>query len=245
MASGANGMAIDDLNGDNFDHGGLGFFGGAWIFASPPSGRPIASRLTPAGTPRWGLGWKEATARWYNHSFTVNASGASYAHRENYLDLDPNYRDAIGRPLVRMTYNFHDNDRRLSAHMVEVAGKNRQGDDADPDGSSALCAREFQHRALSVDPQYRRHHHGDRSQPERREPLPTMLGRRQSVRDGRLGVSTKRRGSANRDGRRARLLGRRRHHDALPETAGATGSRLAAPDPPLRVPGFCPTITPQ
>jgi gluconate 2-dehydrogenase alpha chain len=123
MASGANGMAIDDLNGDNFDHGGLGFFGGAWIFASPPSGRPIASRLTPAGTPRWGQAWKEATARWYNHSFTVNASGASYAHRENYLDLDPNYRDVIGRPLVRMTYNFHDNDRRLSAHVVEVAGK--------------------------------------------------------------------------------------------------------------------------
>jgi len=123
MASGANGMAIDDFNGDNFDHPGLGFLGGAWIFASPPSGRPIAARLVPPGTPRWGHAWKEATARWYNHSFTVNASGASYAHRQNYLDLDPNYRDAIGRPLIRMTYNFHDNDRKLSAHVVEIAAR--------------------------------------------------------------------------------------------------------------------------
>ena len=31
MAAGAHGALIDDFNGDNFDHGGLGFFGGAWI----------------------------------------------------------------------------------------------------------------------------------------------------------------------------------------------------------------------
>jgi gluconate 2-dehydrogenase alpha chain len=31
MATGAHGIYLDDFNGDNFDHGGLGFFGGAWI----------------------------------------------------------------------------------------------------------------------------------------------------------------------------------------------------------------------
>src|SRR5690606_24656116 len=31
MGAGALGTAIDDFNGDNFDHGGLGFIGGAYI----------------------------------------------------------------------------------------------------------------------------------------------------------------------------------------------------------------------
>lgn len=121
MATGANAMNIDDWNGDNFDHGGLGFFGGALIFAGPPHGRPIMGRLTPPGTPRWGAAWKEATAKWYNRAFTLHASGANLAHRHNYLDLDPTYRDRLGRPLLRMTYNFHDNDYRLSAFATEKA----------------------------------------------------------------------------------------------------------------------------
>lgn len=123
MASGANQMNVDDFNGDNFDHGGLGFFGGALIFAGPVHGRPIAGRLTPPGTPRWGHAWKEATAKWYNHGFTIHASAANFAHRANYLDLDPTYRDKLGRPLIRMTYNFRDNDRKLSAFATGKAAE--------------------------------------------------------------------------------------------------------------------------
>ena len=123
MAAGAHGVLIDDFNGDNFDHAGLGFFGGAWIQAGPTNGRPIATRPVPPGTPRWGHEWKQATAKWYNHAFSIGASGCNYAHRENFLDLDPTYRDALGRPLIRMSYNFRDNDYKLADYVGGVLGR--------------------------------------------------------------------------------------------------------------------------
>jgi len=81
----------------------------------------LGSRPVPHGTPRWGSEWKEATVRWYNHAFPLNCHGISYAHRNNYLDLDPTYKDAIGRPLIRMTYNYFDNDYKMSAYLTEKA----------------------------------------------------------------------------------------------------------------------------
>jgi len=41
MASGASGTLINDFAGDNFDHSGLGFIGGAFIGAVNTNGRPI------------------------------------------------------------------------------------------------------------------------------------------------------------------------------------------------------------
>ena len=123
MAAGSHGTVIDDFNGDNFDHSGLGFLGGAYIQAAITNGRPINTRPVPPGTPRWGRDWKRATAKWYNHAFGINASGCSYAHRENFLDLDPTYKDALGRPLIRMSYNFHDNDYKLAEYMAGVIGR--------------------------------------------------------------------------------------------------------------------------
>ncbi len=43
--------------------------------------------------------------------------GCNYAHRENFLDLDPTYKDALGRPLIRMSYNFRDNDYKMAAYI--------------------------------------------------------------------------------------------------------------------------------
>jgi gluconate 2-dehydrogenase alpha chain len=120
MAAGSHGTNIEEFNGDNFDHGGLGFFGGAWIAAGTTNGRPIFTRPVPPGTPRWGRAWKAATAKWYNHAFNVGASACNYSHRENFLDLDPTYKDALGRPLIRMSYNFRDNDYKVAQYMGGV-----------------------------------------------------------------------------------------------------------------------------
>ena len=118
MGAGALGAVIDDFNNDNFDHSGLGFVGGAFIQAPTANARPIDTRPLPPGTPRWGTKWKEANAKWYLHSATVATHGSSYAQRQNYLDLDPDYRDAWGRPLLRMTFDFPANDLKMSEYVT-------------------------------------------------------------------------------------------------------------------------------
>jgi gluconate 2-dehydrogenase alpha chain len=114
LASGSTGTVIDEFNNDNFDHAGLGFLGGGSISANVFNGRPIGSRRVPPGTPSWGSKWKKANADWYAHSFGLSAQGSCYPHRENFLDLDPEYTDAHGLPLLRMTFDFRDNEVKMS-----------------------------------------------------------------------------------------------------------------------------------
>ena len=116
-------MVIDDVDADNFDHGGLGFLGGARIACGHGDGRPIAYRPVPPGTPKWGSDWKRATQKWYQHAVSIGLSGSNYANRNNYLSLDPTYKDQLGRPLTCMTYNFVENDYKLSEYCIATALK--------------------------------------------------------------------------------------------------------------------------
>ncbi|MBA8876467.1 GMC family oxidoreductase [Phyllobacterium myrsinacearum] len=119
IAAGALGQTIDDFNGDAFDHGGLDFVGGAGINCIPTNGRPIATRPTLPGTPKWGSAWKKATVESYKSTLAFSSQGSSYASRNNYLDLDPTYKDRFGRPLMRMTFDFPDNDIRMSNYVCD------------------------------------------------------------------------------------------------------------------------------
>ena len=121
MRSGASGTVIADFVSDNFDHTKLGFIGGGFIGETMSHGRPIEFHPVPPGTPRWGAGWKKAVAKHYNHTLTVGVHGSSIATRQNYLDLDPTYKDAWGLPLLRMTFDFPENDIKLSAYLTERA----------------------------------------------------------------------------------------------------------------------------
>ena len=109
---------IDDFNGENFDHTGLKFFGGGYIVGGSGAAPPIGGRDLPPGSPRWGSQWKKETVRWYYHAVDFNTQGSVYANRANYLDLDPTYKDALGRPLGRLTYNGTDNDHAMSRYLL-------------------------------------------------------------------------------------------------------------------------------
>ena len=58
---GRNGQAtaMDDLNGDNFDHTGLGFIRGGVVFASNGNLPISSSRTLPPDTPAWGSAYKK------------------------------------------------------------------------------------------------------------------------------------------------------------------------------------------
>jgi gluconate 2-dehydrogenase alpha chain len=123
MGAGGLGIAIDEFNGDNFDHSGLGFIGGGFLQAGSNGARPIEIRPVPQGTPRWGGEWKKAVSKYFNRSFGITIQGACQSYRTNYLDLDPTYRDAYGLPLLRMTFDRHENETKMSVWLTNKAAE--------------------------------------------------------------------------------------------------------------------------
>jgi gluconate 2-dehydrogenase alpha chain len=121
MAAGGSNVTMDDFNVNwDFDRGPYGFVGGYNVGAGFTSPLPIGYRPVPRGTPQWGSAWKAATAKWYGSSFPIGASGSVMANRYNYLDLDPTYRNAFGQPLMRMTFDYKDNEHKMGAHAAKV-----------------------------------------------------------------------------------------------------------------------------
>ena len=118
-------MCIDEFNGDNFDHGPLGFVGGGYLGQVQTNGRPIQTTLVPPGTPAWGPQWKQAVRDNYLSTVFSGAGvhGSCYSYRANYLDLDPVYKDRFGRPLMRMTMDLHENELKMSAYLTDRFGE--------------------------------------------------------------------------------------------------------------------------
>ena len=121
IGAGALGMVVDEFNGDNFDHGKLDFIGGGYIYLLTTNGRPIKTHPVPEGTPNWGAKWKKAVADNYLKTVKIGTHGGITSHRDAYLDLDPTYRDIHGRPLLRMTFDFHDNELKMSRFLTTRA----------------------------------------------------------------------------------------------------------------------------
>jgi gluconate 2-dehydrogenase alpha chain len=121
VGAGALGVGIDEYNGDNFDHTGLGFIGGGYLACWNTNGRPIEFHPVPKDTPKWGSKFKKAMAENYLTTATISTHGAVMANRANYLDLDPTYRNARGQPLLRMTFDFRDNEHKLSDYLTDRA----------------------------------------------------------------------------------------------------------------------------
>lgn len=117
--------SISDFDGEALDRSDLGFVGGAYFAVSSAGATPIKSKPVPHGTPRWGSAWKKAVAHNYRRAFSIGIHGSCQSYRGHYLDLDPTYRDSNGLPLLRMTFDWHQNEQKMLHFMndrcVEIA----------------------------------------------------------------------------------------------------------------------------
>jgi gluconate 2-dehydrogenase alpha chain len=121
MSSGGTNVTCDDFNVNwDFDRGPHGFVGAYNLSSGHNTGAPIAYRPLPRGTPQWGTAWKAARAKWYQGAMGISASGSVMANRYNYLDLDPTYRNAFGQPLMRMTFDYKENEQKMGRHAAKV-----------------------------------------------------------------------------------------------------------------------------
>ncbi len=121
---------IYDLNADNFDHSDLDFVGGGSIFCGVGERDPLTSvsgMPSLAGTngggrdspPEWGNDLKENLRRNWDSFVPILMQGESLPYDDQFLDLDPTYRDAWGQPLLRITFDWHQNDYKLYRYMAQ------------------------------------------------------------------------------------------------------------------------------
>jgi gluconate 2-dehydrogenase alpha chain len=116
----AQGVAVDDFADDNFDHAGLDFIGGGnlWIFSDR---RPIAAANMPTfgRAPGWGSAWKAFVRQNADRTNTAYLQKSTLPYEDNYLDLDPQVKDPLGDPVCRITADYKDNERGISAFIQD------------------------------------------------------------------------------------------------------------------------------
>jgi gluconate 2-dehydrogenase alpha chain len=116
----AQGVAVDNWADDNFDHSNLDFIGGGnlWVYSDR---RPIgaATMSTYGQAPTWGSKWKtfiKDNADRFNVSYLQKTT---LPYEDNYLDLDPVVKDPMGFPVVRITADYKDNEKRMGPFIQD------------------------------------------------------------------------------------------------------------------------------
>jgi gluconate 2-dehydrogenase alpha chain len=121
MNAGGSNISCDDFNINwDYDRGPGKFIGGFNIGSGFNTVLPIGYRPVPAGTPQWGKQWKAATAKYYQMGMNIGAAGSVMANRYNCFDLDPTYKNAFGQPLMRMTFDYKDNEHKMGRVAADL-----------------------------------------------------------------------------------------------------------------------------
>lgn len=116
------GVAVDNWADDNFNHAGQDFIGGGmmWIYTER---RPIAAvnglQGWLQGKPTWGSTWKSFVRENADRTNTAYLQKTTLPYEDNYLDLDPTAKDPFGSPVIRITAEYKDNEKKVGAFMAE------------------------------------------------------------------------------------------------------------------------------
>ncbi|WP_067727728.1 GMC family oxidoreductase [Oceanobacillus damuensis] len=117
--TGALGSAFTDYCADNFDHSDVDFIHGGQIEIHIMGNEPIANNPVPAGTPAFGKEFKEKSLHYSNRTLSVVSQRAFMPWKNHYLDLDPAYTDDNGDPLIRVTFDYTDQDCNLNEFLAD------------------------------------------------------------------------------------------------------------------------------
>ena len=116
---------LDDFVADSFDSAAHGFVGGATPnVENQRLPIQISREPVPPGTRGWGRPYRDHLRRWQRLG-AVRLQPDTLSYHANYLDLDPVHRDrsGLGLPVVRITYDIQENERRLDEWMEAKAGE--------------------------------------------------------------------------------------------------------------------------
>src|SRR5829696_4842736 len=112
-------MVLDDFLSEDLDYASNEFVGGATLgVENQLLPIQITRQDLPPDVPAWGKGYKDHIREW-QHFCTVRIQPDTLSYENNFLDLDPRYRDRSGMPLVRITYDLRENEQRLAAWMED------------------------------------------------------------------------------------------------------------------------------
>ena len=111
-----------------------GFYGGGGIDARPLfSATPILHALMGSDpeVPRWGAEFKDTMAHDFSRTLCFVGSNTSLAMDRNNITLDPESKDAWGRPAIRVTYMDHDDDLAMAAWFEDRCSELHEAAGAD------------------------------------------------------------------------------------------------------------------
>jgi gluconate 2-dehydrogenase alpha chain len=111
-------VCIDDFNGNNFDHTGLGFIQGALVSASQGESTPISrSNSFPPGQKGWGSEYKKYLVENLGSNGSCTTQLEVLPYDANFLDLDPDTTDDLGMPRIRITFDVYDNEKKANSYI--------------------------------------------------------------------------------------------------------------------------------
>jgi len=99
-------------------YGGGGLDGRGFVQATPVM---FAVNGLPQDAPQWGKARKDLLRQNFTRQMSVLGSCTSLALESNNVTLDPELKDAVGRPAMRITYSDHPDDLAMAAFLQDRA----------------------------------------------------------------------------------------------------------------------------
>jgi len=97
-----------------------GFYGGGGIDARFQQ-NPITWALGGLAEdgPKWGNAYKQMVGDYFNRTMAIAGHTTSLPVPSNSISLDPKVKDAWGLPAIRVTYNDHPDDLKISQFLMD------------------------------------------------------------------------------------------------------------------------------